>query len=129
MFIAPEILEQISSMNSSPKCRNTGPEWSKLTQKRDNWSALTFGQVCINRSTCEIQLTVSVGSILDDIDKLLLDHRQQEQRAGKTIDPASKDQPESGELDAVMLCHALDRPEGMPNSCPVQEKMGLHLEW
>jgi hypothetical protein len=67
--------------------------------------------------------------MLDDIDRLLLDHRQQEQRAGKIIDPASKDETESGEPSTVKLCHALERPSGIPNGCPKRQELGLQLDW
>jgi hypothetical protein len=60
---------------------------------------------------------------------MLLDHRQQEQRAGKMIDPASKDQAEPGESEAAMLCHALDGPKSIANGCPMQQQSGLQLEW
>jgi hypothetical protein len=83
----------------------------------------------MDRQSSAIQLTATAGSMLGDIDKLLLDHRQQEQRAGKVIDPASKDQGESEELDTVMLCHALEKPNSNRSGCPKQQELGLQLEW
>ena len=67
--------------------------------------------------------------MLDDIDKTLMDHRQREQRAGKRIDPASKDHTEFGEPDTVKLCHALEKAEGIPSGCPKQQGLGLQLDW
>ena len=72
---------------------------------------------------------VTAGSVLGDVDEILMDHRQREQRAGKRIDPASKDQTESGDPDAVMLCHALEKSNGIPTGCPKQQGRGLQLDW
>jgi hypothetical protein len=83
----------------------------------------------MDRQSSAIELTATVGIMLDDIDKLLLDHRQQEQRAGRVIDPASKEQGESEELDTVILCNALERPNGNRNGCPKKQELGLELEW
>jgi hypothetical protein len=60
---------------------------------------------------------------------MLLDHRQQEQRAGKMIDPASKDLAESGESEAAIFCHALEKPNSIANGCPKRQQLGLQLEW
>lgn len=74
-------------------------------------------------------LTVTVGSTFDGIDRMLLDHRQQEQRAGKMIDPASKGIAESGESEVAVVCHALERSNSVAHSCPKQQQLGLQLEW
>lgn len=74
-------------------------------------------------------LTIATGSMLDEIDKLLFGHRQQEQRAGKIIDPATKERGGSGEPETVVLCHALKRTNGDINGCPKQQEKGLQLEW
>jgi hypothetical protein len=92
-------------------------------------SEAAFVKVTMERLSRAIQLTVATGSKLDEIDNLILDHKQQEQRAGKTIDPASKDQSGSGEQDAVMLCRALEGPNGIRNGCPKQQELGLKLDW
>jgi hypothetical protein len=88
-----------------------------------------FVKVSMERLSPVIQLTVATGNKLDEIDNLILDHRQQELRAGKTIDPASKDQSGSGEQDAVMLCRALESPNGIRNGCPKQQELGQKLDW
>jgi hypothetical protein len=97
--------------------------------KNGKSSEAAFAKVSMERLSCAIQLTVTTGSTLDEIDNLILDHRQQEQRAGKTIDPASKDQSGSGEQDAVMLCRALEGQNGIRNGCPKQQELGQKLDW
>lgn len=83
----------------------------------------------MDRPSPAILLIILAGSTLDGIDKLLLDHRQQEQRTGKIIDPASKDQAQSGEPEAVMLCQALERANGVHSGCPKQQELGPQLDW
>jgi hypothetical protein len=92
-------------------------------------SKAAFVKVSMKRLSRAIQLTVATGGKLDEIDNRILDHRQQELRAGKTIDPASKDQSGQGEQDAVMLCHALEGPNGIRNGCPKQQELGQKLDW
>src|SRR5947209_4195911 len=107
------------SMISRLRRTSTGPDWRTCMLKNCKPSEAALAKVSMERLCRAIQLTVATGSTLDDeIDNLILDHRQQEQRAGKTIDPASKDQSGSGEQEAVMLCRALEGQDGIRNGCP-----------
>ena len=45
------------------------------------------------------------------------------------IDPASKDLAESGESEATIVCHALEKPNSIANGCPKRQQLGLQLEW